>query len=370
MPSRLAVPALIVLLVAMVGAGITGAFAADWLDGEEEPAATQQAATASISPVGGIADLVAEVNKSVVAIATFTQGAQGVGQGLGSGFVVDQDGHIVTNFHVINGAVEIAVQFEDGTFVPAEVRGVDPANDLAVVRVRTDRSVLRPVRLGDSEAVRVGDAVFAIGAPFGLDFTVTAGIVSALERDSLASPAQRPILDVIQTDAAVNPGNSGGPLFNTRGEVIGVNTAIENPTGQRVFVGIGLAVPVNTVERFLPAMIRGERVRHPRLGVGGIPLNERTARTLGLDVQRGIYVLDIAPGGPAARAGIRPAIPGPGGLPRGGDVITAVDGREVATLNDLLRAIDSRQVGDRVPVTVFRDGRRQELTVVLDESGG
>ena len=316
-----------------------------------------------------LADLVADVQASVVTVVVRTDDPAG-GQGVGSGFVVDADGHVITNFHVVQDAEEVLVQFGGGELLDAEILGTDPGNDLALLELSNPPPNLRPVRFGALSEMRVGDPVFAIGSPFGLDLTITAGIVSALDRNSLTSPTQRPVLDAIQTDAAINPGNSGGPLFNARGEVIGVNTALQNPTGDAVFIGVGLAIPADTVQRFLPQLRAGETVRHPTLGVAGVALGERFVADaeLDTDVTSGVYVTAVAPDGPADRAGLQPAIdPGTGQpLPGRGDIIVAFDGLRIETVEDLRRQIDTREVNETVELEVVRDGERISLSVTLD----
>ena len=304
-------------------------------------------------------DLVERVMPSIVQIR--------VGRtGTGSGIVIDRSGHILTNRHVVQGATRLVVELRDGTTATAEVTGMDAGNDLAVIRVSLPAESLTPAVFGDSGAVRVGEPVFAIGNPFGLGFTVTSGIISGLGRESDGEPGGHSIRGVLQTDAAVNPGNSGGPLFNTAGEVVGINTALENPYGQRVFVGVGYAVPSNTAQRFIPRMIAGEEIEHPQLGIAGIALNALTAGDAGVEVERGVYITHVVPGSAADRAGLTAASTRDGsGLERGGDVITAIDGVEVQDVPELARIIDSHEVGDEVTLTVVRDGESITIEAVL-----
>ena len=214
--------------------------------------------------------------------------------------------------------------------------------------------------------MRVGEPVFAIGNPFGLGFTVTSGIISGLGRESDGAPGGHSIRGVLQTDAAVNPGNSGGPLFDASGKVIGINTALENPYGQRVFVGVGYAVPSNTAQRYIPRMIAGEEIEHPQLGIAGIALNALTAGDAGVEVERGVYITHVVPGSAADRAGLTAASTADGsGLERGGDVITAIGGVEVQDVPELARIIDSHEVGDPVTLTVVRDGEPITVEAVL-----
>ncbi len=309
-------------------------------------------ATAALA---NLPDLVDQVMPSIAQIRVDAQGT-------GSGIVIDRDGHILTNRHVVEGATRIVVELRDGTTATAEVIGMDAGNDLAVIRADLPVESLSPAVLGDSGLVRVGEPVFAIGNPFGLGFTVTSGIISGLGRESDGEPGGHRIRGVLQTDAAVNPGNSGGPLFNAAGEVIGINTALENPYGQRVFVGVGYAVPSNTALRYLPRLMAGEEIEHPQLGIAGVALNALTAGDAGVDVERGVYVTHVVPDSAAEAAGLVAASEDDGsGLDRGGDVITAIDGVEVQDVQELARIIDSHEVGDTVALTVVRDG--EEITV-------
>jgi S1-C subfamily serine protease len=326
---------------------------------ESAPTATGAATTA----IHNLPDMVDRVVASVVQIRARGQ----LTGGTGSGVVIDRSGHIVTNDHVVQGAVTIVVELHDGTVVAAELLGSDPSNDLAVIRARIPADSAVPAVFGDSDVVRVGEPVFAIGNPFDLDFTVTSGIVSGIDRESHQHRGGRPVRGVIQTDAAVNPGNSGGPLFNARGEVIGITTAVENPAGQSFFIGIGYAVPSNTVLRYIPEMIAGAEITHAQLGIAGITLNNLNAADAGVDADRGVYVTNVVVGSAADRAGLVAASQpdGDGDLDQGGDVITGFDGVEILTMGQLSRLIDDRDVGDAVTLTVVRDGNVIELTAVL-----
>ncbi len=324
-------------------------------------------------------DIVDEVRRSVVGVNIVTLGsARGAfgsqpfrSEGEGAGIILDRQGHILTNYHVVEGADEVTVELWDGSVVRGNVVGFDEGNDLAVIRASVQPQRLTPARFGDSDAVRVGEMVFAIGSPFSFDFTVTSGIVSGVGRESLQNSSGRAIRGVIQIDAAVNPGNSGGPLFNARGEVIGVNTAIHNPTQQRVFVGVGLAIPANTVLRFLPDMIAGREITHPQLGISGVNLTAVNSGDAGVDVERGVYVTSVVPGSAADRAGLRAAaIADAGLLAAGGDVVIAIDGAEVLSIEQLARNIDLHDVGDEITLSVVRGGDQIELTVTLLEWQG
>ena len=287
-------------------------------------------------------------------------------QGLGSGFVIDKAGHVVTNYHVVEGADEIAVNFSGGDEVRARVVGADALTDLAVLRIETQPRALKPLPLGNSDSVRVGDPVVAIGNPFGLERTVTAGIVSALQRQ-LRSPAGSTIERVIQTDAPINRGNSGGPLLNARGEVIGVNTAIFSPSGGNV--GIGFAIPINTVKEIAGELIETGRVEHAWLGVTMQTLDESVAEALRLPVKKGALVAEVAEGSPADRAGLRggdtSVVVNGQSYVLGGDVVTGIDGEEVASADDVQEAIQDKKPGDEVHLERHREHETETVQVEL-----
>ena len=328
----------------------------------------------SNSAIVNLPDVVDRVKPSVVTINTVVTSRVGQrqGQGLGTGIVVDKQGNILTNFHVVDGAEQVSVKFVDGTMVAGRVVGSDPGNDLAIVRVNVPADTLQPARFADSDGVRVGEPVFAIGNPFSLEFTVTSGIVSGLNRQSEGGITGRPVRGVIQTDAAVNPGNSGGPLFDADGNVIGVNASIENPTGQRVFVGIGFAIASNTAQRFIPDMVAGRPITHPQLGVAGVTLNAVNAKEAGVQAEKGVYITAVNPSGAAERAGVRAAAASTsnGVLPPGGDVIVAIDGKPVTTIEQLAKTVDGYNVGDSVKLSVIRDGKQIEVSATLREWTG
>ncbi|HLF26396.1 MAG TPA: trypsin-like peptidase domain-containing protein [Anaerolineae bacterium] len=304
----------------------------------------------------------------------------GLQQGQGSGFVYDQQGHIVTNNHVVDGAEKIAVTFADGTEAAATLVGADPNADLAVIKVDVDAAQLTPVTLGSSDALKVGQLVIAIGNPFGLEGSMTTGIVSGLGR-LLPAGAQTPsgarysIPDIVQTDAAINPGNSGGPLLDLDGKVIGVNTAIElNPAlgSPRVSSGVGYAVPVDIVSQVVPELIANGRVEHPWLGISGGTLSADIAQAMNLDPnQRGVLVAEVTPGSPADTAGLRGSSTETtvDGLPAqiGGDVIVAIDGQPVQVFDELLSYIfRDAEVGQTVTLSILREGRPQDVQVTLE----
>ncbi len=280
--------------------------------------------------------------------------------GSGSGFVIDAEGHILTNFHVVDGTSTVDVSFSNGETASGQVVGTDPGDDLALVKVDLPAGV-EPLPLGDSSAIAVGDQAVAIGNPFGLDRTLTVGVVSALGR-TLTTDSGRTVRNVIQTDAAINPGNSGGPLLNDHGEVIGINSAIEGGVGGNV--GVGFAVPVNVAKQYLPQLKQGGEVKHPYLGIQGATLDSSLAQRFGVDRDTGVLVTDVPPAGPAERAGLRPF----GRDARSqGDVIVKVDGVDVTTMDQLIGEIDKRQPGDTVALTVDRGGETAEVTVTLGE---
>ncbi len=341
------------------------------------PSSTQDRAASnngavSLTAIEDLPSLVERVSPSVVAISTVTGTGARTAEGLGTGVVIDKQGRLLTNYHVIEGARQVTVEFADGTVVSGTVIGSDPGNDLAVVKINVPESALRPATLGDSDQTKPGESVFAIGNPFAQKFTVTSGIISAIDRESPGETASgRPVRGMLQTDAAVNPGNSGGPLFNAAGEVIGINTSIENPTGQRVFVGIGFAVSSNTAERFLPDMIAGKAITHPQLGVSGATLNEINAQEASVNVKKGVYITSVASGSAAERAGLRAAATSTtGGLSSGGDVVTKIDGKDVTTIQQLAKLVDQYKVGDQVKLTVVREGSELQLTATLQEWTG
>jgi S1-C subfamily serine protease len=300
------------------------------------------------------------VRPSIVRITTGEEddGAFDFGpSGLGSGIVIDSDGHILTNYHVVRGFDTVTVTFSDGTVASADVVGTDPGNDVALVKADVDASVLQPAKLGDSDAVPVGSLVAAIGNPFGLDGTFTTGVISGLDRTLPSSADGRPIRGLLQTDTAVNPGNSGGALINLQGEVIGINTAIENPNGNG-FAGVAYAVPINTPKRFLTQLVAGEDIEHPRLGISGSSLTPEQADQLG--VPQGVAVLTVEPSSAADEAGLRSSENGEG------DVIVAIDGQPMTKFEDLADYIDSKNVGDEVTLSVRRNGEDIELQATLE----
>jgi S1-C subfamily serine protease len=351
-------------LAALVGGGV-GAGTVLLVGGDDDPARTvvQQA------PVG---DRTGDGDGALTPAAIYRRDAPGVvyikatvvrrtqspyvfgpveerGESTGTGFVIDRDGTIVTNAHVVENATAVTVRFADQKTAPAEVRGTDPSTDLAVLRVDPKGLALRPLALGTSSDVEVGDPTVAIGNPFGLDLTLTTGVVSAKQR-RIDAPNGFQIDDVLQTDAAINPGNSGGPLIDAAGRVIGVNSAIRTGGNGEGSIGIGFAVPIDTVKRVVPQLRKGGKVERAYLGIESGTVEP----SFNLATDRGAYVQDVLPATPAERGGIRP-----------GDIIVRIGDREVATTEDVTAAVEESKVGDTVPVAVVRGGEEQTLQVRL-----
>jgi 2-alkenal reductase len=322
----------------------------------------------------GLVALYESVSPGTVAIIT--------DQGQGSGFVYDSQGNVVTNYHVIEGANSVEVRFTSGYMAYGTIAGTDLDSDLAIIKVDAPANELHPLPLGDSTSLKVGQTVVAIGNPFGLNSTMTVGIISALGRtlDSAHSTADGSMFtagDIIQTDAAINPGNSGGPLFNIKGEVIGINRAIRTNsstvTGQPVNSGIGFAISINIVKRVAPVLVAKGKYDYPFLGVSCLPSENMSLQvidTLGLKSFTGAYVTDVVSGGPAEKAGIV-AGSTPTNIPKlfsGGDLIIAIDGHEVHTFDDMLSyLITNKGPGDSVVLQVLRGTEKVDVTVKLDK---
>ena len=297
-----------------------------------------------------------------------SQTVDGVG-GVGSGFVFDKKGHIITNSHVVDNAKKVVVTFLDGRSYNAEIIGIDEFTDIAVIRVNADLTLLHPLLIGDSSNLKVGEQIAAIGNPFGLSGSMTSGIVSQLGR-LLPSGEGYSIPDVIQTDAAINPGNSGGPLLNMRGEVVGINTAIQSATGE--FTGVGFAVPSQTVAKIVPTLIEKGEYKHPWIGISGRDIDPDLASILELKYAVGFLVVTVVENSPASKAGligsekiielegIRYAM--------GGDIILSVDGIEVRQIDDILIHLQrAKSVGDKMVLEILRDSRTTNVIIVLQE---
>ncbi|MGA2254894.1 MAG: trypsin-like peptidase domain-containing protein [Thermoguttaceae bacterium] len=309
-----------------------------------------------------------QVNRAVVNITT--KGFQGervllfevLSEGEGSGVVLDRQGHILTNFHVVDGARQIQVTLFDGNTYDARLIGQDPATDVAVLKIDAPPSSLFPAVFGSSTALKVGQRVFAIGNPFGLERTLTTGIIASLDRSLPSHHSGRSLKSIIQIDAAINPGNSGGPLLDSHARLIGMNTAIASKTGESV--GVGFAIPVSTIARIVPQLIHEGRVRRPETGIVRV-----------LPTERGLLIITLAPGGPAERAGLH----GPKLVRRrqgpfvyesvdrsAADLIVGVDGKPVKTADDFLDAIESKRIGEQVTISVVRSGQARQVPLVLD----
>jgi len=292
-------------------------------------------------------------------------------QGTGSGSIIDEEGHILTNFHVVQNAQQLDVALADKSHYKAKVVGTDPSNDMAVIKIDAPRDKLHVVKLGASADLKVGQKVLAIGNPFGLDHTLTTGIISGLGRP-LRAPDGRLIESVIQTDAAINPGNSGGPLLNARGEMIGINSAIYSPQGEGGgFIGIGFAVPVDKAKELIPDLIALGHARRPWLGVYTYPMNQRVAEQFDFSTDKGLMVIDIASDSPAQRAGLQVGnIPVSDGRTRfklGGDIIVKVGGQDVNDPDDLTSVLNKHKIGETVDVELVRSGKHMTVPVKLAE---
>ena len=358
---------LAILLILVAGALV-------WTVLQQRSAPSQATASAprAVTPRGDLAgdeastiDLFRSVSPSVVHITSlqarrdrFSLNVMEIPQGTGSGFIWDDRGHVVTNFHVLQGADRVDVTLSDNTVWPGRIVGAAQDKDLAVIAVEAPRDKLRPIPVGISNNLQVGQKVFAIGNPFGFDQTLTTGVISGLNRE-IRSVTKRPIYDVIQTDAAINPGNSGGPLLDSAGLLIGVNTAIYSPSG--AYAGIGFAVPADTVNRIVPQLIANGRVIKPGLGV--VVLSDRVAAQNGIE---GVAIQQVV-GEAAQQAGLIGITVGPRGRGRLGDVIVAIEGKPIKSSDDLFRVLDQRNVGDVVTVTVMREGQRQDMEVTLQD---
>ena len=289
-------------------------------------------------------------------------------EGSGSGSIIDTQGHILTNNHVIQDARKLEVTLADGSKWPAKLVGTDPDNDLAIIQIQAPKDKLKPLTMGDSKKLQVGQKVLAIGNPFGLGLTLTTGIISSLGR-TIRSEVGTMIEDLIQTDAAINPGNSGGPLLNSEGEIIGINTAIISPTGGSV--GIGFAIPVNTAKRMIPDLIQKGFVSYPFIGATVQTLLPEFAKFLGLKVERGAMIIEVAPGGPADKAGLkggtRQVQVGNTLLVIGGDIIVRADETEITTAEDIIRYVREKKIGDVIHLRIHRDGKFREVKIKLQE---
>ena len=340
-----------------------------WHSSDPSAVSLAEAAPAGISDPSAVSDEQnsIEVYKAVspgVAFISTTSYQQDMwgdveeGRGNGSGSVIDAEGHILTNNHVVEGATKLTVSFGGDKVYPATVVGRDPDTDLAVIKIEPPASGLTVVGLGDSDKLAVGQKVLAIGNPFGLDRTLTTGVISGLQRP-IRARNNRPIDAAIQTDASINPGNSGGPLLDKFGRMIGINSQILSPAGGSV--GVGFAIPVNTAKRVVPQLIQFGEVRRPKLGASLPSVSDLAQRGYRLPTDHGLLVYQTVPGGSAERAGIK----GIGGDNSIGDIILSVDGQKTDDIDDLYRILDKKNIGDTVNVEVLRNGKTTTLPVKL-----
>jgi len=367
-PHRPARSMAVAMLAAGLVAGSIGGGAVGALIASHRPTASPTSSNATVaagvaapapSP-GSFAAIYQQTKDGVVTITTSVSGggARSFSQAEGSGIVVDKQGDILTNAHVVDSASQVQVTFSDGHTATAQVKGVDQSADLAVVQVSASDQ-LHPLTAGNSDALQVGDTALAIGSPFGLQGSFTAGIISGLNRSSTA-PTGRALTGMIQTDAPINPGNSGGALLDARGQLIGINDSIQSPVEGNV--GVGFAIPINRAESLLPSLEKGVAIQHPALGITAQTLTASTASQLGITgATSGVLVIDAAPGGPAAAAGLH----GTGQADASDDIITAIDGHAIATVDALTQYLDTKKVGDRVTLSVIRNGQHISIGVTL-----
>jgi S1-C subfamily serine protease len=335
--------------------------------GQSQPPVAQAPATDVEEQL--VIDVYARVSPAVVCITA----PQRFGECIGSGFVIDQQGHIVTNNHVAQAANELLVTLADEHTVPAEVVGTDPGSDLAVLKIDVPADQLTVAELGDSATLQVGQRAIAIGNPFGLERTITTGVISSLGRTLSRTDSNFQIAEVIQTDAAINPGNSGGPLLDSHGKVIGVNTAIASTSGTNS--GVGFAIPVDIVKQVVPDLIASGSYQHPWLGVTGQTISPELVDAAKLPVDTGVLVFGVEPGSPAEKAGVRggdqPIMVSGVQMAIGGDIIIAIDGVTVKRFDDVVNYLASQtKVGDTVTLTIIRDGKQMTVDVTLEERPG
>ena len=352
------------LVVGSVAGGAIGAILTSHRTTASNPASTSGTVAAGVaapaaSP-GSFAAIYQQTKDGVVTITTSISGAgpRSFSQAEGSGIVVDKQGDILTNAHVVAGASQVRVTFSDGHTISGQVKGVDQSADLAVVLVSVSQDQLHPLTKGNSDTLQVGDTALAIGSPFGLQGTFTAGIISGLNRGTTA-PNGRALTGMIQTDAPINPGNSGGALLDGKGQLIGINDSIQSPVEGNV--GVGFAIPINRATTLLPSLEKGVAIQHPWLGISGQTLTASTAAQLGLSETSGVLVIQVVPGGPSAKAGLQ----ADGQASANDDVITAIDGHSITTIEELTQYLDTKKVGDRVTLSVTRNGQHISIGVTL-----
>ena len=354
------------LVIGSIGGGVIGATIAGHRPVASTTAAngnaTIAAGLAAPAPLpGSFAAIYQQVKDGVVTITTQVggNGFRSFSQAEGSGIEVDKQGNILTNAHVVDGASAVEVTFADGQTTSGTVKGVDQSSDLAVVQVSVSQDQLHPLAVGNSDTLQVGDTALAIGSPFGLRGTFTAGIISGLDRTSSA-PNGRALTGMIQTDAPINPGNSGGALLDGQGQLIGINDSIDSPIEGNV--GVGFAIPINRAESLLPSLKQGLAIQHPWLGISGQSLTAVTAGQLGITSDTsGVLVVQVVAGGPAAKAGLQ----GSGQADSSDDIITAIDGHAIRTIEQLQQYLDTKKVGDHVTLSVTRNGQHISVGVTL-----
>jgi S1-C subfamily serine protease len=351
------------LVVGSIGGGAIGAILTSHRTPASNPTSTTGTVAAGVaapapSP-GSFAAIYQQTKDGVVTITTSISGGgpRSFSQAEGSGIVVDKQGDILTNAHVVAGASQVRVTFSDGHTTSGQVKGVDQSADLAVVLVAASDQ-LHPLTKGNSDTLQVGDTALAIGSPFGLQGTFTAGIISGLNRGTTA-PNGRALTGMIQTDAPINPGNSGGALLDGKGQLIGINDSIQSPVEGNV--GVGFAIPINRASTLLPSLEKGVAIQHPWLGISGQTLTASTAAQLGLSETSGVLVIQVVPGGPSANAGLQ----ADGQASANDDVITAIDGHSITTIEELTQYLDTKKVGDHVTLSVTRNGQHISVGVTL-----
>lgn len=350
------------LVIGSIGGGAIGATLARHPASTALNPTTFTAASTAPAPApaaGTFAAIYQQVAPGVVTIATETgTTATSFGQAEGSGIVVDTRGDILTNAHVVANATQIQVTFNDGKTAVGQVKGVSQSDDLAVVKVSVPADQLHPLAVGNSDTIQVGETALAIGTPFGLANSFTAGIISGLNR-STDSPNHRALTGMIQTDAPINPGNSGGALLDGKGRLIGINDSIQSPVEGNV--GIGFAIPINRAQKLLPSLESGAAIQHPWLGITGQTITTGTADQLGLSEKSGVLVVSVVPGAPASQAGLQ----GDGTPSTNDDIITAIDGHGTPTIDSLTQYLDTRKVGDQVTLSITRGGQHISVKVTL-----
>ena len=354
------------LVIGSIGGGVIGATLASHRAVANTTGtngnATIAAGIAAPAPLpGSFAAIYQQTKDGVVTITTQVggNGFRSFSQAEGSGIEVDKQGDILTNAHVVDGASSVEVTFSNGQTTSGTVKGVDQSSDLAVVQVSVSPDQLHPLAVGNSDTLQVGDTALAIGSPFGLQGTFTAGIISGLDRTSSA-PNGRALTGMIQTDAPINPGNSGGALLDGQGQLIGINDSIDSPIEGNV--GVGFAIPINRAETLLPSLKQGIAIQHPWLGISGQTLTSVTASQLGItSATSGVLVVQVVAGGPAEKAGLQ----GNGQADSSDDIITAIDGHTITTIEQLQQYLDTKKVGDHVTLSVARNGQHISVAVTL-----